>query len=125
VRTLDGALVLRVFPGGTVRQIAFSWPHLAALVQRHDGSRVVERYGAGGALESAASVPRTATDVSIGSGGTVYRVGRAIYTIRGTKPVLLWRAKATPIGLSVEGRRVAWAVNLNGSGLIVALTLPR
>ena len=55
----------------------------------------------------------------------VYRVGRIIYTVRRSKPALLWRAKATPIGLSVEGRRVAWAVNLHGSGLIVALTLPR
>jgi hypothetical protein len=125
VHTRAGRLVFRVFPAGTVRELAFSWPHLAMLVQRHDGSRAIERYGPDGALESAVPVAGTATDVSIGTGGTVYRVGRVIYTIRGTRPVPLWRAKATPIGLSVEGRRVAWAVNLNGSGLIVALTLPR
>ena len=125
VRTAAGALVFRVFPAGTVRQIALSWPHLAVLVQRPDGSQAIERYGVNGGLEETTPVATTATDVSIGTGGIVYRVGRTIYTIRRSKPALLWRAKATPIGLSVEGRRVAWAVNLHGSGLIVALTLPR
>ena len=125
VHTVDGALVYRLFPTGTVRQIALSWPELAVLVQRHDGSQAIERYGADGSLESTTVVARTATDVSIGSGGIVYRDGRSIYAIRGSKAALLWRARATPIGLSIEGRRVAWAVNLKGSGLIVALTLPR
>jgi hypothetical protein len=33
------------------------------------------------------------------------------------------QAKAEPIGLSIEGRRIAWAVNIKGHGRIVALTL--
>ena len=113
------------FPAGTVRQIALSWPHLAVLVRRPLGSQAIERCGVNGGLEETTPVATTATDVSIGTGGIVYRVGRTIYTSRRSKPALLWRAKATPIGLSVEGRRVAWAVNLHGSGLIVASTLPR
>jgi hypothetical protein len=29
-----------------------------------------------------------------------------------------------PIGLSVVGKRVAWAVNVHGRGRVLALTLP-
>jgi hypothetical protein len=67
----------------------------------------------------------SAADVSAGSGGIVFRVGRSIYVLSGRTPKLLARAPGTPVGLSIEGRRVAWAVNPKGHGRIVALTLPR
>jgi hypothetical protein len=76
------------------------------------------------AWSSTTVVPAGATDLAIGI-GVVYRVGQSIYTIRAGHPRLLWRAQVTPIGLSLEGRRVAWAVNIKGRGHIVALTLPR
>ena len=31
---------------------------------------------------------------------------------------------APPIGLSIVGKRVAWAVNAHGHGRVLALTLP-
>ena len=65
----------------------------------------------------------SASDLAIGTGGVVYRVGRAIYTLRAGRPALLWRARVVPIGLSIEGRRVAWAANGVGGSRIVALTL--
>jgi hypothetical protein len=34
------------------------------------------------------------------------------------------RAAGTPIGLSLQGDRLAWAENVNGSGRIRAITLP-
>jgi hypothetical protein len=33
-------------------------------------------------------------------------------------------SQAAPIGLSVVGKRVAWAVNVHGHGRVLALTLP-
>lgn len=125
VSTRGGTVISRVFPAGSVSGIALAWPSLAVLVQRSDESTAVELYDAAtGSLGAATVVPAGATDLAIGS-GVVYRVGRSIYTIRSGRPALLWRAQGTPIGLSVEGRRVAWAVNIQGHGHIVALTLPR
>ena len=88
---------------------------------RLDGTTVVERYNAArGELVTAATMPG-ASHLAIGTGGIVFLVGRTIYTIRAGHPALLWRAATKPIGLSIEGRRVAWAA----SGRIKALTLPR
>ena len=121
---LAGRLLSSVRPVGTVKAVALAWPQMAVLMRRHDGTQAIERYNAtSGALVATTVVPSTAADLALGTGGLVYRVGRAIYTIRAGHPVLLWRAKAVPIGLSIEGRRVAWAVNLKGRGRIVALTL--
>jgi hypothetical protein len=55
----------------------------------------------------------------------VFHVGNSI---RGVAPGAakvrsLARAAATPIGLSIEGRRVAWAENLKSTARIRALTL--
>jgi hypothetical protein len=125
VSTRGGTVISRVTPAGTVGGIALAWPNLAVLVQRHDGTKAVEVYDASNGLrKSATAVPADASDLSIGTGGLVYRVGRSIYTIGAGGPRLLWRAQVTPIGLSVEGNRVAWAANVGGRGRIVALTLP-
>lgn len=125
VSTRGGTVISRVAPAGTVGGIALAWPNLAVLVQRHDGAKAVEVYDAGnGRRKSATAVPADASDLAIGTGGVVYRVGRSVYTIGAGGPRLLWRAQVTPIGLSVEGHRVAWAANVGGRGRIVALTLP-
>jgi hypothetical protein len=125
VSTRGGTVISRVFPAGTVSGIALAWPNLAVLVQRPDGSNTVVLYDAvTGSLRSTTVVPASATDLAIGA-GVVYRVGRSIYTVRSGHPTLLWRAQVTPIGLSIEGRRVTWAVNIKGRGRIFALTLPQ
>jgi hypothetical protein len=125
VSTRGGTVLARVTPIGSVEGIALSWPNLAVLVRRADATKAIALHHAGtGALRSATVVPAAASDLALGS-GIVFRVGRSIFTIRAGHPALLWRAKVTPIGLSVEGRRVAWAVNIKGRGRVVALTLPR
>jgi hypothetical protein len=56
----------------------------------------------------------------------VFNVGRRIYALdarRGT-PQLIATAAATPIGLSIVGRRVAWAESTPTQSRIRALTLP-
>lgn len=113
-------------PPGTVRALALDFRRLAVLVERVNGSRAIERYNpwTGQLIATTAVPPTTAPELSIGSVGLVYHAGRKIYLLTGAKPKLVWRAGATPIGLSVEGRRIAWAVNSKGRGRVVALTLP-
>jgi len=78
----------------------------------------------GGTLIGTTSVPKaTASELSTRSAGTVYRVGRKIYLLAGGAPKLVSKARGTPIGLSFEGKRIAWTVDLKGQGRVVALTL--
>jgi hypothetical protein len=67
-------------------------------------------------------VPLGATDVRTGSGRVVYRLGRAIYETGRKAPIAV--AATTPVGLSVDGRRLTWAENPGGRGRVRALTLP-
>ena len=55
----------------------------------------------------------------------VYRLGPSIYALNAAsrKTVLLTRAPANPVSLSVSGRRVAWAENKAGHGRIRAIDL--
>jgi hypothetical protein len=119
VYNLSGSRLARVVPQGTVRDVALSWPDLAVIVGRSDGTTVIERYDAArGELVGTTTMP-SARDLAIGTGGIVFRVGNTIYTIRAGKTAVLWRATTTPIGLSIEGKRVAWAA----SGRVKALNL--
>ena len=102
----------RVVPQGTVRDVALAWPALAVIVGRPDGTTVIERYNAAKGELVGTTTMAGAADLAISSarnrlpgreddlhdpGGQVRALG------------LLWRATATPIGLSIEGKRVAWA----------------
>jgi hypothetical protein len=125
VYDLDGTLVSRVSPVGTVQEVAVDWPRLGVFVKRHNGTKAIQLYSAAtGSLVSTTPVRSTASDLAMASGRTVYRVGTGIYQLRNAMPSLVWRAKAAPVGLSIEGRRIAWAVNpLRARSSIVALTL--
>ena len=72
---------------------------------------------------------RTAAEIDIGEKWIVYRVGRRIRLIGpggASRPFIhTSRTLSTPIGLSIEGRRVAWATNGVGSHRIRALLAPR
>jgi hypothetical protein len=118
-------LASTVAPRGTVKALALRFDELAVLVQRADGSKVIERYDPlHGTLRSTVAVPKaTAPSLSSSTVGTIYHVGNRIYLLSGAKPRLIWKAGGVPIGVSVEGRRIAWAVNINGRGRIVALTI--
>ena len=108
-----------------MRAIALDFRQLAVLVQRTDGTKAVIRYAAkGGALLGTTVVPKaTASELSVSKAGIVYPVGRSIYVLGSGQPKLVWKASGTPIGLSIEGRRIAWAENVKGHGRIVVLTL--
>lgn len=121
-------LETRVAPVGTVRAIALDFHQLAVLVERADGTKAIERYEPRrGTLIGTTTVPRTtASELSISTAAIVYRVGYKIYLVSAGKgtPKLVWKASGTPIGLSIEGKRIAWAENVNGRGRIVAMTAP-
>jgi hypothetical protein len=122
-----GVLLTSVAPGGVVKAIALS-TQLAVLTQRANASNVIERFNPGdgkllGTTSVSSSMP---AELDSSSAGIVYRVGTKIFLIdRGGVSRLVWNARARPIGLSIEGWRIAWAENVNRRGRIVALTLPR
>lgn len=118
-------LVSSVTPRGSVRAIALDVSRLAVLVERPDGTKALERYDPrNGTLVSTTPVPRaTASGLGLSSAGVVYRVGSKIYLLARGAPKLVWKARGTPIGLSIERKRIAWAVDLKGHGRVVALSL--
>jgi hypothetical protein len=126
VRT--GASIARVVPQGTPLAIALTPPLLATLERTPLGLRVAWYDRATGSPSGGGSVPvsrRAASTLAASDTAIVYRVGRAIRAVatatHAVRPVA--RAASTPIGLSLEGRRLAWAENLGGSARIRTLEL--
>ena len=124
VYDLAGKRLARVVPVGTVEAVALSWPQLAVLVRRREGTKAIERYDARtGALLTATTVSSKVSEISIGTRGIVYSAGSSIFLLSGAKPRLVWHSTGAPIGVSIEGSRIAWAVNGRPS-LVRALTIP-
>ena len=53
----------------------------------------------------------------------VFRDGSRIYQLHGRKPTLVAVASAAPIGLTIEGKRIAWAESVHGKGRIRAVAV--
>jgi hypothetical protein len=126
--SVSGGLLRTITAGGNVRALAFWGTKIAALVETPLGAKMIERYDAGtGALLGSTWVsPGIAAELDMAGNRIVYRTGRAIRlmdAITGAKQLLL-QPSFKPIGLSIEGRRVAWAVNRDDGGRIMAVTLP-
>jgi hypothetical protein len=124
-----GALVMSVSPTGSAYALALSRGALALLLKRTDGSYVIERYTvpAGTLLASTTVSARAAFGrLDIAHKWIVYSAGRQIRIVGplgGDR--LLLRAPTFPIGVSIEGRRVAWAENNRGRHRIRAILAPR
>jgi hypothetical protein len=124
-----GNIVTTFAPAGEALAVGLDGATAVLLVRTAQGGKRIERYDAGtGALLGSTWVsPATASELDIGVGGIVFRTGREIRLmdpVTGAKR-LIWKAAVVPIGLSIEGRRVAWAVNRHGKGYIRAITLPQ
>jgi hypothetical protein len=123
-----GSLLAQFTPPGTVRALALSGTVAAVVDELADGSRNIERYDTitGNPIGTTTGV--AAGDSLSMSGNTlVFSVGggkiEAMDADTGAQRVLAVSPGA-PIGLSVTGKRVAWAVNVHGRGRVLALTLP-
>jgi hypothetical protein len=117
--------------------VALSSAYAAVLV-RSTARSSIELYDARtGELRRSVAVPRQAgasrldrpalRTLSASPVAVVYSVGRNMYALNAQTYRIRWlgRAGGPPIGLSIEGDRIAWAENVRGHGRIRALTLPR
>ena len=122
----DGTLVAQVSPQGTPTALALSATVLATLERRSSGLRLAWYDPASGRDAGSVPVPAgTSPELSASSRAIIFRIGTTVRVVdvKTKKIRTVARAAAAPIGLSIEGTRVAWAENLNGKGRIRALTV--
>jgi hypothetical protein len=118
--------VSRVTPQGAPVAIALSTRLLATLEQGPRGLRLAWYDPATGVASGAVPVPAsTAPELAANDQAVVFRVGRSIrvLNVATQRPRELAHAPEIPVGLSLEGRRVAWADNVGGLGRIRAVFL--
>jgi len=122
-----GTLVARVEPQGTPLALALT-PHLLATLERTPLGLRLAWYDIGtSALSGSVPVPKaTSPLLSASDRAIVFEVGRSIRSVtpQSHRVRTLAKAAAPPIGLSVEGTRVAWAENVKGRGRIRSLAVP-
>jgi hypothetical protein len=126
IDAVTGASISRVTPQGTPLAIALTSHFVATLERTPLGLRVAWYNRASG--DPAGSVPvsaKTEPQLTASDKTIVYRVGRSIRAVDIASHNLstLARAAATPIGLSLEGSRLAWAENLKHSARIRTLAV--
>ena len=118
-----GALVASFSPAGLVTAVALSSRLAAVLVETAGGTRIEWYATATGAPLGSKAAAGAAPLLSASGDLIVFRTGRKIRlldTAGGTTRVLA-TAAATPIGLSIEGRRVAWAESVADHGQVRAV----
>jgi hypothetical protein len=119
-----GKVLTRVRPRGVPEAVALSGAALATLERSSLGLRIAWYDPADGSAIGSVPVPKDTTpELSAGGRLIVFRVGRSIRAIDidSHSARTLTTAAATPVGLSVQGSRVAWAENVKGRGRIRAL----
>jgi hypothetical protein len=120
----SGQELTSVRPQGVPAAIAMSPNVLATLERTRLGLRLAWYDRATGHISGSIPVPKaTAPQLTTSDRVVVYRVGR---TLRGVSTAshrvrLLARAATAPIGLSLEGTRLAWAENIGRTARIRAL----
>ena len=121
-----GRLVSSFDPAGTPREIALTRTRVAVLVDRSRTIRVEIRDAPTAELLRSVAVPRRTRGISASGNTIVFAASRDIYALDMTtsRVAHLIRAGAAPVGLSIDGRRIAWAENAHGRGTIRALTAP-
>lgn len=123
-----GSLVAQFTPPGTVRALALSGSVAAVVDVLGDGTTNIERYDTlTGALIGTTAGIAAGDSLSLSGNTLVFSVGgrkiEAMDADTGAQRVLAVSPGA-PIGLSVAGKRVAWAVNVHGHGRVLSVTLP-
>ena len=122
-----GRLIAKAAAAGRVQAIALSQSTVALLVDGFFGRRIELFDARSTASHRTVSVPAsTAPELSAAGANVVFHVRNAIYRLDGQRRTLriVAVARSTPIGLSIEGRRVAWAENNRDRSRIRAINLP-
>jgi hypothetical protein len=125
--SVSGTLVAQFTPPGTVRALALSGQVAAVVDGLGNGMTAIERYDpTTGSLLGATIGVAAGSTLSLSGHTLVFAVGDKIEAMDATSGAqrVLAVSPAPPIGLSVAGKRVAWAVNAHGHGRVLALTLP-
>ena len=127
VDATDGQVVASIHPQGTPIAIALSAHVLAALERTPLGLRLASYSPESGLpIGSAPVALATSPELSASDKFVVFHVGRSIRAVEiatGRVRTLI-TAAAPPIGLSLEGSRLAWAENLKHGARIRALHVP-
>jgi hypothetical protein len=121
-----GKLVSLPRPDGVPLALALS-PHVLAVLARTGRKLHLSWYDVTSGLRiGKVGVPRaTSRDLGASDRDVVFHVGRVIEALdlASRRVHKLIKAAAPPVGLSLEGARVAWAENVKGRGRIRALSL--
>jgi hypothetical protein len=117
---VTGALVSTCRPsGGWIRAIALNNRVLVSdgIVQHIDVFSVAD-----GSLQHAFRVPETvAPALDMASAGMLFRAGlelRLLDPASGARQTVARWLQHGPVGFSIEGRRIIWAINAHGHGAI-------
>jgi Tol biopolymer transport system component len=121
----SGLLLARAELDNGAREVALS-ESFAAVLAADAATAHVSLYGRDGSPRGSVSVPPNAKDLSMAGSRAVFHTGKTIWLLdaRTRKAVRLTAASATPIGLSIDGNRIAWAENLGKRARIRAVVLP-
>lgn len=127
---ISGTLVTSFSPRGLVSAVALSGDVAVVLVRDVVEPRI-ERYSAvtGSLIESLPAFPLVANELAASGNTFAWRIGRDIFAFNWvTRQQVRAVAAATPVGLSLEGSRLAWAENVRIGGKVRgrvrAVTLP-
>lgn len=120
-----GEVVTSFDPAGVAREIALTPALVAVLVDRGRVRRIELRDAASGRLRRSVPVPSRARSLAAGGRVVVFSAGPHVYTLdpRTFRVHSVARTAQAPIGLSVEGTRIAWAENVGGRGRVRAVTV--
>ncbi|MBA3364361.1 MAG: hypothetical protein H0U03_01060 [Actinobacteria bacterium] len=111
---VTGSLVTSFAPRGMVTAVALSGG-VAAVIVRDQIAPRIERYSVttGALIETLPLFQLAADELGLSGTMVVFRIGREIYVFdTASRKQVRVTATATPIGLSIEGNRVAWAENI-------------
>ena len=116
---VSGTSVGSFSPAGKPLALAFA-PSVVAVLETTAGETQIEFRTPTGTLLRTAAVPAGATGLSTTDTRAVFRVGKSIRSVRVTAGSIqtIGTAAAMPIGLSIEGTRVAWAENVKVHGVL-------
>jgi Tol biopolymer transport system component len=125
IRTLAGGLVSKFLPAAQPTDVTLS-NRVAATISRGGRAASIEIFDASsGTRLGRLPVPKNAAKLSASGWTVVFASGRRIWALdaRTRSRRLVATAAADPVGLSIEGRRIAWAENLLTSARIRGLVL--